>query len=325
MSSVQIGTDLTRSLWVVVPGLGSFERLRALRLHANDRQLIRERIGLESIFHDLGLPPIIEFLEGVNHPDWLSPLAAQAIATYVHNLMTTRVLLDTYGLPELLIGYSLGEVVLATLSGICKVTDVLSWLTAVGTIIQKETSPATCYYVNKSYDFCPLGLAHSAAISVFLNGAESHLAACPEKNFPRVSAYFTSNQAICAPIGINYGFHTPLINSSFTSILSITPKLEAAYGAFQWYSCSRGKVVRTLSANDLWSVLREPFSLHALAEFKIDSPELLILEFGPICALSGFPEIFPVGPKVRFSRLLSYDKQTVDCSIESCLLAAIRS
>lgn len=282
-----------QDLWILLPGLGSFEPGPLAAVHEWDPLLLQEHGSLEPILEDLGLPPLLPFLQGTATPPWLSPLARTAISTYLHILLLTRAVVAVAPVPGSLIGYSLGELVAATITGVCTERDVLGWLFRISQVIESATEPVVCYFVNGP---CPASFPPSledAPIYSFLGGSRAHLAACPIRYFQEVVAWFTRQNLICASIGVNHGFHTPFLEPAFEALTADLQTLPTRPGRRPWFSCATGSQVGRLDAQHLWAILRQPIRLGPFGAWESQCPRLTVLEYGPIRLLSSFRDLLP--------------------------------
>ncbi|MEB3317560.1 MAG: hypothetical protein VKO39_05405 [Cyanobacteriota bacterium] len=309
--------------WILLSGLGSFEPGPLGSVHGRDPLLFQEHAALESILEDLGLPPLLPFLQGIATPPWLSPLARTVLSTYMHTLLLTRVVLAEAPVPSLLIGYSLGELVAATISGVCTERDVLRWLLRISQVIETTTEPVVCYFVNGPFPTSFPPSIETKPIFSFLGGSEAHLAACPTGCFQEVMAWFTQQDLICASIGVNHGFHTPFLEPAFEPLTADLHALPTRPGRVPWYSCATGASVNRLDPQHLWAIMRQPIALGPLGAWESRCSQVRVLEYGPIRFLTSFRDLLPRNKELMLSSLFQCygepDNQTISVTLANAL------
>ncbi len=319
-----VGRPPAQDLWILLPGLGSFEPGPLAAVHGRDPLLLQEHGALEPILEDLGLPPLLPFLQGIATPPWLSPLARTALSTYLHTLLLTRAVVAEAPVPGLLIGYSLGELVAATISGVCTERDVLGWLLRISRVIETTTEPVVCYFVNGPFPTSFPPSFENAPIFSFLGGSGAHLAACPTGYFQEVLAWFTQQDLICASIGVNHGFHTPLLEPAFEALTADLHALPTRPGRRPWYSCATGSRVDRLDPQHLWAILRQPIALGPLGTWESRRHRLTVLEYGPIRFLSNFRDLLPRNKDLMLPSLFQGYGEPDDQTISVTLANALR-
>jgi bacillaene synthase trans-acting acyltransferase len=168
-----------------------------------------------------------------------------------------QVLLDRRVRPHLLLGYSLGEIIAATVAGVLSIEAAFDLLARLARIYQAKLRPAMLVTVIES----PAALQKMPQVSAFcelaaINAPRHFTIALSPESMSAVSRTLEEHAIAWAKLPVQYGFHSSFIDPAESAFRAL--QLSSSRGVIPIMSCTICAPIAEFNMDHLWSVTRKP-------------------------------------------------------------------
>ena len=209
----------------------------------------------------------------------------------------TRVIQEMGYQPDLLVGYSLGEITAAVVAEALPLEDALSFAVDFARMLAERTPPAGMLAV-----LCPEDILRSHAglfADCWVTGRNFN------GNFVvsgRVEAVAQLEEAlgresvVCQRLPVNYGVHTPLIGPVEDQVRALLGSASFAPPKIPMVSSASTDRVVELTADGIWAAMRRPVDFARTIDKITADGDATFVDLGPSATLATFVKyILPPG------------------------------
>lgn len=201
----------------------------------------------------------------------------------------SKILIEAGIKPDLLIGYSLGEIVSAIVSGVMSLEEGLKLSIDLANLADNNAEKARMMAIISTRE--ELAAHHDKLGSVWVSGqnfARSLVVSGTKENIESLQGYFGEHRIVCQILAVQYGFHSPLIDN-----------LEAPFKAAAssiFYQKPNIPCVSSFTQSELdtpceahyWGVIREPVDFQQTIEQLLKRGTYTFIDLGPSGTLATF-------------------------------------
>jgi acyl transferase domain-containing protein len=185
--------------------------------------------------------------------------------------------------PDLLLGYSIGELVAATVAGALGLQEALDVVVEQARLTERRCPPGAMAAVLAApaaiRERFPAELAacHVAAV----NGPAHFVVAGLPAAVERLCAALTAAEVVCQTLPVRFAFHTALVDAVEGDVKAMAAAAAGRPYGLPVVSCARADFVDGLDADYLWDIVRRPVRFdRALALLESRGPHVYV-DAGP--------------------------------------------
>jgi phthiocerol/phenolphthiocerol synthesis type-I polyketide synthase E len=205
-------------------------------------------------------------------------------------------------LPAAMLGYSLGEYVAASLSGVLSLEDALVLVAERARLIQVAPRGAMLA-VNLAEKDVRSSLSDQVSLAA-VNGPATCVLAGPEEPIDHLYQHFTSREIACYRVATMHAFHTPMLASLSEAVTGLVRNIKLSPPQVPYISNVTGTWISTEQATDpgYWArhMCQTVYFADGVQQLLRDS-ERFVLEVGPGRSLSSFVKQHPACGMARMS------------------------
>jgi bacillaene synthase trans-acting acyltransferase/trans-AT polyketide synthase/acyltransferase/oxidoreductase domain-containing protein len=193
--------------------------------------------------------------------------------------------------PDLLLGYSLGETIAATVAGVLTLEEAFGLVLENARIFEALLQPAAMLAVLGGVErVAALPAVRDTGAEVAAINSPSHcVLTLPAAALPGVLAGLEAEGLVCAVLPVRYGFHASLAEPAGPAVQTAAARLAFRAPTLPLASCATTGVLPGVDATHLWRVAREPILFEAtLRALAAGDPSLRFVEAGPTGTLATF-------------------------------------
>ncbi|MBU8536769.1 acyltransferase domain-containing protein [Falsiroseomonas tokyonensis] len=201
--------------------------------------------------------------------------------------------------PELLLGYSLGETIAATVAGVLPLEDAFALLFENARIIEAMLPPAAMLAVLEgAARVAALPAVRKAGAEVAAENSDRHcVLTLPRAALPALRAALEAEGLIVALVPVRHGFHSSLLAPAESALQAAASRRAFAPPRYRLVSCATTEILPGLTAAHLWQVARGPILFaETLRKLVAEGTPLRFVEAGPTGTLATFTRQV-LGPK----------------------------
>ena len=200
--------------------------------------------------------------------------------------------------PQALIGYSLGEYVAATVSGVLRLRDALGLVVRRAELIESLPVGAMLAVALSETEVQPWAAKDGGGeVSVAaINGPKLVVLAGSEAAIGRVEAGLWAGEVSCRRVATSHALHTQMMRPLAAELTEMVRRVERQAPAIPYISNISGKWIREAEVADpsYWSRhVCEPVRYEEGLREILAEPERVLLEVGPGLSLSSFARQHP--------------------------------
>lgn len=170
-----------------------------------------------------------------------------------------RMLMESGIQPDCLLGYSLGELGAAAISGAIEIGDALKLSIDFANILNRESPAAGMLAIMGELQLME---AHpdwfeSCWISS-INFTNNFVVGGLREDIAQLKYVLDRHGVVTHLLPVNFGFHTPLLEPLRPSFMKLAENLRFAPAKYPLISSLNGGLVKKFSSSHLWSVVRHP-------------------------------------------------------------------
>lgn len=214
--------------------------------------------------------------------------------------------LRAHGLtPHLLLGYSLGELIAATVSEVLSLSDALTLVIEQARLAELHAPPARMFAVLGPSSVLhehpdALGACHLASV----NHDQHFVVATAEADQGRIQTAFKALGLECLALPILRGFHSPLIEPLYEPLLAAARAVTFRPPHVPIVSCNLRRPAETFGPDHLWRVARGPVFFRETILQLAAEDDHVYLDVGPSGVLAGFVRRI-LGPRAQVHAALT--------------------
>jgi acyl transferase domain-containing protein len=191
--------------------------------------------------------------------------------------------------PDLLLGYSLGEITAAIVAEAVGLEDGLALSIDLGRLVERETPRAGMLAVVASTDFARDRAELFAGCWVTgVNFDGNFVISGRESEIDAVQLALERETVPCQRLPVNYGVHTELIDPVRDKAFRLFEDVAFNLPGIPVVSSVSTDRVDELSAEGLWSAVREPVEFARAAGKVLAAGDATFLDIGPSATLATF-------------------------------------
>jgi acyl transferase domain-containing protein len=193
--------------------------------------------------------------------------------------------------PDLLLGYSLGETIAATVAGVLGLDEAFALVLEKAGLIEQWLAPAAMLAV---LDGAPavMALPEVQAARAELaaeNSARHCVLTLPLAALPALQAALEARGLVTARLPVRHGFHSSLLDPAQAVLTAAASRRSFRPPAVPLVSCATTAPLPAMDGAHLWQVARAPIRFaETLRALAAAGPPLRLVEAGPSGTLATF-------------------------------------
>lgn len=245
--------------------------------------LVEDHIGVNLIEHI--------FEERANKYEPFKRTLHTSPAIFMVNYSVAQTLMDEGIQPDLLLGYSLGEVVALAVSGFISVEDTLDFLIRSARLVETQTPQAGMLAVLHSPDITeeyPAQFRETTIAS--LNFSKSFVIAGLPERLKEVQGFLSQKSVLTQLLPISCGFHSPVIDVVETEYKRLLETMRPEEGRIPVVSSvySQALTRQHITQQYYWDLIRQPVNFEKTVQALEDEGAYLYIDAGPSGTLATF-------------------------------------
>lgn len=212
-------------------------------------------------------------------------------AIFMVNYSVAQTLMDEGVEPDLLLGYSLGEIVALAVSGFVSVEDAMDFLIRSARLIEEKTPRGSMMAVLESrgiIDEYPDAFAETTVAS--LNFNRSFVLAGRLERLKRVQQFLAEKSILTQLLPIQCGFHSPLIDAVEHEYKALLENMLPEESSVPVISCAyASRLDRAgITPRYYWDLIRGPVNFDKTVNMIEETGPYLYIDAGPSGTLATF-------------------------------------
>jgi acyl transferase domain-containing protein len=200
-----------------------------------------------------------------------------------------RILTEMDVQPDYVLGYSIGEVAAAVISGVLSLEEGFQFVVGVAKLLEAETPPAGMLAVIEPVEI--MDQNPDLFETCWLTGNNF------QKNFvisgladdiSHIQSVLKQRNMISQRLPVNYGFHTRLIDPIEEKFKQLGKGIHFSESRIPIISCLKSKEIEKMNEDHFWKVLRHPVAFEKTIQTILQKNEYIFIDVGPSGSLSTF-------------------------------------
>jgi bacillaene synthase trans-acting acyltransferase len=191
--------------------------------------------------------------------------------------------------PDYLLGYSLGELIAATVSGILSIEEAFALLARCATLYERAVRPSTLVAVLDACEILEdMGEIKSFCELAAINAPRHFVLAVSVEHLSVLARVFDEKAVVWSKLPVQFGFHASFIDPVETAFRALQPSSSRRTSTIPIVSCVTGAPVTEFTADHLWSVVRKPVLFQATVRRLATETPTCFIDAGPSGTLAAF-------------------------------------
>lgn len=209
----------------------------------------------------------------------------------------TRVVQEMGCHPDVLLGYSLGEITAAVVAEVFPLEYGIAFAVEFARIVEQRTPPSGMLAVVGAADLLRSRAGWFADCWVTgRNFAGNIVVSGPVEAVTQLEHRLQSAGVVCQRLPVNYGVHTPLIDPVEAQVRDVLGTASFAPPRFPIVSSASTDRVDAVTADGVWAAMRRPVEFAQTIEKLIVAGDAIFVDLGPSGTLATFVKyILPPG------------------------------
>jgi acyl transferase domain-containing protein len=212
-------------------------------------------------------------------------------AIFMVNYSAAQTLMDEGVEPDLLLGYSLGEIVALAVSGCVSVEEAIEFLINSSRLIEKKTPRAgmlAILYSRSIMDEYPEEFEETTVAS--LNFNRSFVLAGRVDRLKQVQQFLAEKSILTQLLPIDCGFHSPLIDEVESEYKTLLETIGPEESRIPVVSCAYARRLdhSSITPTYYWDLIRGPVNFDKTVTMLEETGPYLYIDSGPSGTLATF-------------------------------------
>jgi bacillaene synthase trans-acting acyltransferase len=200
-----------------------------------------------------------------------------------------RVLMEMGIKPDYLLGYSLGEVSAAVISGAVTLEDAIELVVDYAKLLELESPAAGMLAIIESVDI----MIHYPDLfkNVWLTGTnfdKNFVVGGLQSDILQLQVALNNRNIISQQLPVNYGFHTELMIPLEDKFKELARRIDFYPLKIPIISALSASHIKEIDADYFWQVIRYPVDFHKTIEWMLKDANYLFIDLGPSGTLATF-------------------------------------
>jgi bacillaene synthase trans-acting acyltransferase len=181
-----------------------------------------------------------------------------------------RVLMEMGIKPDYLLGYSLGEITAAVVSGAVSLEDAIELTVDYAILLEQESPPAGMLAIIESVDI--MDRFPNLFKRCWLTGKnfnKNFVVGGLQSDIMQLHTALNSENIISQLLPVNFGFHSELMSSLEEKFKQLAQRIHFSSLKIPIISALRAKNIDEVNANFLWEVTRYPVDFYGTIEWML--------------------------------------------------------
>jgi bacillaene synthase trans-acting acyltransferase len=212
-------------------------------------------------------------------------------AIFMVNYSAAQTLMDEGIQPDMLLGYSLGEIVALAVSGFVSIEDAIDFLIRSSRLIEEKTPRASMLAILHSRDVIeeyPDEFADTTVASI--NFSRSFVLAGRVERLKQVQQFLAEKSILTQLLPIDCGFHSPLIDAVESEYKSLLESMRPEESRIPVISSAYAERLdrSSITSRYYWDLIRGPVNFDKTVAMLEESGPYLYIDSGPSGTLATF-------------------------------------
>ncbi|GCF07142.1 acyltransferase domain-containing protein [Dictyobacter arantiisoli] len=278
------GQQLSKTVVFLFSGQGSQYFQMGKELFAHNQIFRRWMLHLDSLVKTNASISVIQqlYAEDKNPSEPFKRTLYTHPAIFMVEFALAQTLIEQQVIPDVLVGYSLGEFVAATVAGMLKVEEALDLVIKQARLFETYCQPGTMlailHHIDLYYQTPELStLCELAAVNhdthFVVSGKEAHI--------HKLKSFLTGKGILCEILPVSYAFHSAYINTIEPHYKRLLATTSYSPPQIPIFSSLSGKQIFNLSPEYFWEVVRKPMNFsQTIQTLEEDGPHQYV-DVGP--------------------------------------------
>jgi bacillaene synthase trans-acting acyltransferase len=209
-----------------------------------------------------------------------------------------QVLMESGWRPDYLLGYSLGEITAAAVSGMMELEDAFRLVIGMARLVEAKTPPAEMMAILAAPDVLEGFPAPPDCWITGRNFAHHFVMAGLPGAIGELARSLARGNHVIQKLPVKHGFHTRLIDPIAAEFRALAAGFALRPAAVPIISSSRRGMLREPDAGYFWEVIRAPVDFHGTVQGFLEAGDFLFVDAGPSGTLATFLKyLLPAGSR----------------------------
>lgn len=201
----------------------------------------------------------------------------------------SEVLMD-YGIyPDYLAGYSLGELIAATVAGAISLNEAIDFTIRQSEVIEKNCASGKMIAVlTNSSIFYQEDILYSNSTLVSINTDNHFIISLEENSLEKIKQRLNKKNITYQVLPVNFAFHSPGINKAKSEILELLSRYSIGRFKYPLISGAYGKIITEVLPAYGWDVLRGPVKLKECYKVIMKLGNIQCIDLSPMGSFANF-------------------------------------
>lgn len=200
-----------------------------------------------------------------------------------------RILMEMNVRPDFVLGYSLGEITAAIISGVLSLEEGLQFAVDTAKLIEKETPSARMLAILESADRMTQFPDLFQYCWLIGNNCPKHFVVSSlAEHIPIIQEGLNQKKWLFQKLPVNYGFHTKLMDTVEEEFRQLVRKINLSPIRIPIISSLKSKKIEEPSETYFWEIFRFPVAFKRTIGSMLQKDDYIFIDTGPSGSLATF-------------------------------------
>lgn len=242
----------------------------------------------DHFFKDLtGKSLVAELYHGKGRSETFDDILFTNPALVAIDFCLATILQEAEVFPEYVLGYSLGELTAAVVSGVLTLEEGIGLSVDFARLLLKRSPPGGMLAVIGDNSLLQAHSQAFAGLSVSARNFQSNFVISgPDREITELQAYLVENGIAIQRLPVKFGFHSPIIEPLKESFIELAGRFSYQHPRINYLSAQKVRAVTDVDETHFWDVVRQPVNFQAAIENILAQEECVFVDVGPSGSLA---------------------------------------
>ncbi len=200
-----------------------------------------------------------------------------------------KIVMESGCKPDLLVGYSLGELTAAAVSGVISLSDALQLSIDYADIMEQQSAPGAILAILDSPKIMETNSERFGECYFAGANFDNHFVVSGlREDILRLHLDLKANNIISQLLPVNYAFHSPVMQKLMDEFIKVASYIDFRDPKVPVWSAYTGMPVSSFNELHFWHVVRDPIQFSLTVKNILTKGEFVFVDVGPSGTLSTF-------------------------------------
>lgn len=219
----------------------------------------------------------------------------------------TRILMEMGLQPDYLLGYSLGEITAAVVSGAMSLEDGIRLTVDYAKLLERESPPAGMLAILESVEIMARfpGLFKNCWLTG-RNFRNNFVVSGLSDDIRCLQQDLSQQDVISQRLPVNYGFHTVLMDPLAEEFKGLVHRINLYQTGIPTFSALKTGLIGDVSADYFWELIRYPVEFEKTIDLMLRRDDFVFIDVGPSGTLATFVKyLLPPGSNSVYMEVIN--------------------